>query len=95
MPTPPVPLPSRALTAAFTLADGRVTVGSLARACGITTSVVGRWLRHDGVVSDPAIINDIRVAFRKAGVVLKHNPDGDDDHDDALLVDDWIVWPVG
>ncbi len=42
------------ITAAFTLAEGRVTVGGLARACGVTTSKVGLWMRHDGMVTDPA-----------------------------------------
>jgi hypothetical protein len=50
--TAPPPLPSRALSAAFTVADGRVTVGTLVHACGVTTSVVGRWLRHGGQVRE-------------------------------------------
>ncbi len=47
-------MPSRALTAAFRLADGRVTIARLAHTCGVTTSKVGLWMRHDGMVTDPA-----------------------------------------
>jgi len=95
MPTPP-PLPSRALSVAFDLADGRVTVGGLARTCGVTTSAVGRWLRHDGQVSDPGMIDAIIIAFYEAGVLLEHGAGAiEEDGDDRPVVDSWRVRPVG
>jgi len=94
---PPTPLPSRALSAAFTVAEGRVSVGTLAHACGVTTSVVGRWLRHDGMVSDPAMIDAIVIAFYEAGVLIEPGPGDieDDDAGDVVVVDGWRVRPVG
>ena len=97
MPAPPPSLPSRALTAAFTVAEGRVTVGRLAQACGVTTSAVGRWLRHDGQVSDPGMIDAIIIAFYEAGVLLEHGAgevEGDGDDADVLVADGWRVRPV-
>ena len=91
---PPAPLPARALTVAFTLADGRVTVARLAHTCGVTTSKVGLWMRHDGLVSDPAMISAIQIAFREAGVVLEYEPD-DIDGDGVQVVDGWLVRPIG
>jgi hypothetical protein len=86
----------RRLSAAFTLAEGRVTVGTLARACGITTSAVGLWLRHDGVVGDPGMIKAIQIAFADAAVVLEHGQDDSEDADDVVLVvDGWVARPVG
>ena len=68
-------------------------MGALARACGVTTSAVGRWLRHDGQVSDPAMISAIQIAFREAGVVLEHGAAGIED-DDVQTVDSWTVRPA-
>ncbi len=76
------------------MADDRVTVGTLARACGVTTSVVGRWLRHDGMVSDPAMISAIRITFYRAGVLLEHEP-GDIDGVAVRLPDGWCVGLIG
>jgi hypothetical protein len=84
------------LSAAFTLAEGRITVGALARACGVTTSAVGRWLRHDGQVKDPAMIETITIAFYEAGVLLEHGAGViEEDGDDRPVVDGWRVRPVG
>jgi hypothetical protein len=84
----------RRLSAAFTLAEGRVTVGTLARACGITTSAVGLWLRHDGVVGDPGMIKAIQIAFAYATVVLEQGQDESEDAGDAAVVDRWAVQSV-
>ncbi len=89
-------MPSRALTAAFTLAEGRVTVGGLARTCGVTTSVVGLWMRHDGMVTDPAMISAIYIAFYQAGVVLEYEPDNiNNDTFGVSLPGGWMVGTVG
>ena len=90
------PLPRAALSAAITLTDSRVTVAALARTCGVTTSAVGLWLRHDGVVTDPAMISAIQIAFREAGVVLEHEPDNfDNDTFGVSLPGGWMVGTVG
>ncbi len=81
-------MPARALTAAFTLAEGRVTVGGLARTCGVTTSVVGLWMRRDGMVTDPAMISAIQIAFRDAGVLVERAPEEAGDR----RLDGWAVW---
>ncbi len=84
------------ITAAFTLAEGRVTVGGLARACGVTTSKVGLWMRHDGMVTDPGMISAIAIAFREAGVVLEYEPDNiDNDTFGVSLPGGWVVGTVG
>ena len=97
MPMPPsAPLPSRALSAAFSMAEGRVTVGGLARACGVTTSAVGLWLRHDGLVTDRAMISAIQIAFREAGVRIEHEPDNiDNDTFGVSLPGGWVVGTIG
>ena len=66
-----------------------------ARACGVTTSAVGLWLRHDSTVSDPGMISAIQIAFADTGVALEHEPDDIDDVGGALLVDGWTVRPTG
>jgi hypothetical protein len=77
------------LSAAFTVAEGRVTVGALAQACGVTTSAVVRWLRHDGQVSDPGMIETITIAFYEAGVLLEHGAGEVEDADER--VDGWTI----
>ena len=93
-PSTPAPLPSRALSAAFNMAGDRVTVAGLARACGVTTSVVDQWLWHGGLVADSAMISAIRIAFYRAGVLLEHEP-GDIDGVAVRLPDGWCVGLIG
>jgi hypothetical protein len=66
----------------------------LAGACVVKTSVVGRWLRHDGQVSDPGMIDAIIIAFYEAGVLLEHGQRDSEDDADVVVVDGWIVRPV-
>ena len=91
-------LPSRALKAAFALADAEadgLSVGGLARACGVTTSAVGFWMRRAGRVTDPAVIKAIRKAFRGAGVLIEYAPVSIDDVGaGATLIDGWRVRPL-
>ena len=78
------------------MAEGRVTVGTLARAGGVTTSAVGLWLRHDGMVTDPAMISAIQIAFRNASVLIEHEPDNiENDTFGVLLPGGWMVGAVG
>ena len=78
------------------MAEGSVTVGTLARTCGVTTSAVGLWLRHDGAVSDPAMISAIQIAFDQAGVLLEHEPDDiENDTFGVSLPGGWVVGTVG
>ena len=78
------------------MADGRVTVAGLARTCGVTTSAVGLWMRHDGLVNDPGMISAIQIAFRGAGVMLEYEPDDiDNDTFGVSLPGGWVVGTVG
>ena len=92
-------LPSRALKAAFALADAEadgLSVAGLARACGVTTSAVGFWMRRDGRVTDPAVIKAIRKAFRGTGVLIEYAPVSSGDAGaGATLYDGWRVRPAG
>jgi len=94
MPTPP--LPSRALAAAFKLAEGRISLGPLAQTCGVTVAAVGLWLQANGRVEDPAMINAIRIAFYRAGVSIEHGAVDIEDVDagDTMVADGWVVRPV-